>query len=233
MRILVIEDDAACRRSLELTLSGAGFNVDSTPFGEEGIELARAYDYQAIVLDLGLADLEGHGVLRALRRHQVKAPILVLSAAAELRAKLETFAAGGDDHVSKPWHAEELAARLKAAIRRTEGHADACLRAGELSLDMAARAVEAGGAPVHLTGKEFQLLETLMLRRGKVVSRETLITALYGAMDEASGKIVDVFVCKVRQKLAAACAGRRFIKTVWGGGYMLEEAPAEPVRDAA
>ena len=226
MRLLLIEDEPASARAAALTLAAAGFNLEVAATGEEGLDLAQAYTYDAVLLDLNLEDMSGLDVLRELRRARVATPVIIVSGAQDLGEKVRAFAAGADDYVTKPWHKDELSARLRAVIRRSAGHPHSVICAGDVSIDLDARVVQVAGVRVHLTGKEYQMLELLALRRGKTVCKDAFLTALYGGMEEPGPKIIDVFICKLRQKLSAASGGQTFIETVWGGGYALREADA-------
>ena len=231
MRILLIEDEAAAARAVEMMLSAGGFNVDAATTGEEGCDLAQTYSYDAIVLDMNLGDMTGLEVLRTLRHARVATPVIVLSGAHEVGGKVGAFNAGADDYVVKPCHRDELGARLRAVIRRSAGVASSQIVVGDLCLNLDARMVQVNGQRIHLTGKEYQMLELLALRRGKPVCKDTFLTSLYGGMDEPGAKIIDVFICKLRQKLATV-TGRQHIETVWGGGYVLRD-PAEIAVKAA
>jgi two-component system cell cycle response regulator CtrA len=232
MRVLLIEDERTTARSVELLLKTDGFNVETTGLGEDGAELARGYDYDAVLLDLSLPDISGMEVLRILRRGKISTPIIILSGASEVTAKVAALAAGADDFVVKPFHKDELTARLRAVIRRSVGHADSIITVGDISLNLDAKIVHVAGQRVHLTGREYQTLELLVLRRGKILKKDVFLTNLYGGMDEPGGKIIDVFICKLRQKLAAAST-RPHIETVWGGGYVMRDPDEMPVRRAA
>jgi two-component system cell cycle response regulator CtrA len=232
MRVLLIEDDRAAARSVELLLKADGFTLETTGLGEDGIGLAQAFAYDAILLDLTLPDVSGMEVLRTLRRAKVKTPIVVLSGAVDVAAKVAALGAGADDYVVKPFHKDELTARLRAVIRRSVGQADSVITVGDVSLNLDAKVVHVSGQRVHLTGREYQTLELLVLRRGKVLCKDVFLTNLYGGMDEPGGKIIDVFICKLRQKLATA-SNRPHIETVWGGGYVMRDPDEMPVRRAA
>jgi two-component system cell cycle response regulator CtrA len=232
LRILLIEDDRAAARAVELMLITAGFNVEVAAEGEEGCDLAQAYGYDAVLLDLTLGDMSGLEVLRALRRNRVMTPVVVLSGAADIGGKVGAFAAGADDYIVKPCHKDELTARLRAVIRRSAGHPQSVITVGDISLNLDARVVHVSGQRIHLTGKEYQMLELLALRRGKPICKDTFLTSLYGGMDEPGAKIIDVFICKLRQKLATV-SDRQHIETVWGGGYVLREPGEVAVRAAA
>ena len=227
MRILLVEDDPTTSRSIELMLTHANLNVYCTDLGEEGIDLAKLYDYDLILLDLNLPDMNGHEVLRQLRTARIDTPILILSGADDTENKIKGFGFGADDYMTKPFHREELIARIHAIIRRSKGHAQPLIRTGRIAVNLDQKTVEADGRPVHLTGKEYQMLELLSLRKGTTLTKEMFLNHLYGGMDEPELKIIDVFICKLRKKLAEATEGENYIETVWGRGYVLREPHAE------
>jgi two-component system cell cycle response regulator CtrA len=234
MRILLVEDDPTTSRSIELMLTHANLNVYATDLGEEGIDLAKLYDYDLILLDLNLPDMNGHEVLRQLRMSKVDTPILILSGADDTENKIKGFGFGADDYLTKPFHREELVARIHAIIRRSKGHAQSVIRTGQISVNLDAKTVEADGKAIHLTGKEYQMLELLSLRKGTTLTKEMFLNHLYGGMDEPELKIIDVFICKLRKKLAQATGGENYIETVWGRGYVLRDPePAEAHRRLA
>ncbi|WP_284163111.1 response regulator transcription factor CtrA [Frigidibacter sp. SD6-1] len=223
MRILLVEDDPTTSRSIELMLTHANLNVYCTDLGEEGIDLAKLYDYDLILLDLNLPDMNGHEVLRQLRLSKIATPILILSGADDTENKIRGFGFGADDYLTKPFHREELVARIHAIIRRSKGHAQSIIRTGHINVNLDAKTVDVDGLPVHLTGKEYQMLELLSLRKGTTLTKEMFLNHLYGGMDEPELKIIDVFICKLRKKLAEATGGENYIETVWGRGYVLRE----------
>jgi len=223
MRVLLVEDDIATSRSIELMLAGAELNVYSTDLGEEGIDLAKLYDYDIILLDLNLPDMTGHEVLRRLRLSRVETPILILSGMDDTESKIKGFGFGADDYMTKPFHREELVARIHAIVRRSKGHAQSVIHTGRISVNLDAKTVEVDGESMHLTGKEYQMLELLSLRKGTTLTKEMFLNHLYGGMDEPELKIIDVFICKLRKKLAVAMSGENYIETVWGRGYVLRE----------
>ena len=228
MRILLVEDDPTTSRSIELMLTHANLNVYCTDLGEEGIDLAKLYDYDLILLDLNLPDMNGHEVLRQLRLAKVDTPILILTGADDTENKIKGFGFGADDYMTKPFHREELVARIHAIIRRSKGHAQSVIRTGKISVNLDAKTVDVDNKPVHLTGKEYQMLELLSLRKGTTLTKEMFLNHLYGGMDEPELKIIDVFICKLRKKLADATGGENYIETVWGRGYVLRDPlPAE------
>lgn len=234
MRILLVEDDPTTSRSIELMLTHANLNVFCTDLGEDGIDLAKLYDYDLILLDLNLPDMSGHEVLRQLRLARIETPTLILTGADDTESKIKSFGFGADDYLTKPFHREELVARIHAIIRRSKGHSQSVIRTGEVNVNLDAKTVEVGGATVHLTGKEYQMLELLSLRKGTTLTKEMFLNHLYGGLDEPELKIIDVFICKLRKKLAEATGGQNYIETVWGRGYVLREpAPGEETRLAA
>ena len=223
MRILLVEDDPTTSRSIELMLTHANLNVYCTDMGEDGIDLAKLYDYDLILLDLNLPDMSGHEVLRQVRQARVETPILILSGADDTENKLKGFGFGADDYLTKPFHREELVARIHAIIRRSKGHSQSVIKTGRVSVNLDAKTVDVEGKAVHLTGKEYQMLELLSLRKGTTLTKEMFLNHLYGGMDEPELKIIDVFICKLRKKLAAATGGEHYIETVWGRGYVLRD----------
>ena len=232
MRILLVEDDPTTSRSIELMLTHANLNVFCTDLGEDGIDLAKLYDYDLILLDLNLPDMSGHEVLRQLRLARVETPILILSGSDDTDSKIKGFGFGADDYLTKPFHREELVARIHAIIRRSKGHSQSVIRTGSVHVNLDAKTVDVGGKAVHLTGKEYQMLELLSLRKGTTLTKEMFLNHLYGGMDEPELKIIDVFICKLRKKLAEATGGQNYIETVWGRGYVLRE-PAVAVGNLA
>jgi two-component system cell cycle response regulator CtrA len=223
MRILLIEDDPATAQSIELMLRNADLNVYATDLGEEGIDLAKLYDYDLIVLDLNLPDMTGYDVLKKLRVARIDTPILILSGLDAPDDKIRGFGSGADDYLTKPFNRDELVARIHAIVRRSKGHAQSIIETGRVRVNLDAKTVEVDGAPVHLTGKEYQILELLSLRKGTTLTKEMFLNHLYGGMDEPELKIIDVFICKLRKKLANATGGETYIETVWGRGYVLRD----------
>jgi len=205
MRVLLIEDEPTTARAIELMLTTEGFNVYSTDLGEEGLDLGKLYDYDIILLDLNLPDMHGYDVLKKLRVAKVQTPVLILSGISEMDSKVRSFGFGADDYVTKPFHREELVARIHAVVRRSKGHSQSVIR----------------------TGKEYAMLELLSLRKGTTLTKEMFLNHLYGGMDEPELKIIDVFICKLRKKLAHACGGENYIETVWGRGYVLRDPGEE------
>src|SRR5258708_1512397 len=223
MRVLLIEDDSATAQSIELMLKSESFTVFTTDLGEEGVDLGKLYDYDIIVLDLNLPDLSGFEVLRSLRVSKVKTPILILSGLAGIENKIKGLGLGADDYMTKPFHSDELVARIQAIVRRSQVHAQSVVQTGDLVVNLDAKTVEINQIRVHLTGKEYQMLELLSLRKGTTLTKEMFLNQLYGGIDEPVMKIIDVFMCKLRKKLAAASGGKDYIETVWGRGDLLRD----------
>ncbi|MEH6833964.1 MULTISPECIES: response regulator transcription factor CtrA [Falsihalocynthiibacter] len=223
MRVLLVEDDPTTSKSIELMLTHANLNVYCTDLGEEGIDLAKLYDYDLILLDLNLPDMNGHEVLRQLRLARIDTPILILTGEDDTENKIKGFGFGADDYMTKPFHREELVARIHAIIRRSKGHSQSVISTGKISVNLDAKTVDVSGKTVHLTGKEYQMLELLSLRKGTTLTKEMFLNHLYGGMDEPELKIIDVFICKLRKKLAEATTGDNYIETVWGRGYVLRD----------
>jgi two-component system cell cycle response regulator CtrA len=223
MRVLLIEDDSLMTKSIELMLGAEGLNVYSTDLGEEGLDLGKLYDYDIIVLDLNLPDMSGYEVLKKLRTSKVETPILILSGMAEPDKKVKGLGFGADDYLTKPFDREELVARIHAIVRRSKGHSQSVIKTGKLVVNLDTKSVEVENQRLHLTGKEYGMLELLSLRKGTTLTKEMFLNHLYGGMDEPELKIIDVFICKLRKKLAAATGGENYIETVWGRGYVLRD----------
>lgn len=201
-----------------------GAVVDQSGSGEEAIELTHHYDYDVVILDSNLADMEGYEVVQRMRFGRVETPVVILSGPCRPQAKIKALWAGADDFITEPFDDGELLARIHAVVRRSKGLSQSLLHIGSLELDLDSKQATVAGKQVPLTGKEYAILELLALRRGFVISKETFLNHLYGGMDEPEIKIVDVFICKLRKKLS--CAGAiNLITTVWGRGYMIHHAP--------
>ena len=222
MRVLLVEDDLIAARGVILMLKAGGAVVDHVDTGEEGLELVRHYDYDIVLLDLMLPDIEGFEVVRRMRIGRNDTPVLILSGLSRPQAKVKGLGLGADDFITKPFDKAELLARMQAIVRRSKGFSQPSLRIGPLELSLDSHDVLVDGQPVHLTGKEYAILELLVLRKGMVLTKEAFLNHLYGGMDEPEMKIIDVFICKLRKKLAMAGADN-LIGTVWGRGYMIRE----------
>jgi two-component system, cell cycle response regulator CtrA len=233
MRVLLIEDDSPAAQSIELMLKSESFTVYTTDLGEEGIDLGKIYDYDIILLDLNLPDMSGFEVLRSLRISKVKTPTLILSGLGGIEDKVKGFGVGADDYMTKPFHRDELVARIHAIVRRSKGHAQSVIQTDDLVVNLDTKTSEVNGARVHLTGKEYAMLELLSLRKGMTLTKEMFLNHLYGGIDEPEVKIIDVFMCKLRKKLAGASGGKNYIETVWGRGYVLRHPTEEAVKISA
>ena len=229
MRALLIEDDGATAHAIELMLKLESFDVRTACLGEEGLDLGKLHDYDIILLDLKLPDISGFEVLRSLRASNVSTPILILSGLAGIEDKVRGLGFGADDYMTKPFHKDELLARIHTIVRRSKAPPQSVINTGDLCVNLDAKTVEMSGSPVSLTGKEYQMLELLSLRKGTALTKEMFLNHLYGGRDEPQMKIIDVFICKLRKKLANVSNGRDYIETVWGRGYVLRE----PSEDAA
>jgi len=222
MRVLLVEDDLTAARGISLMLKSGGAVVDEADTGQEALELLRHYDYDIVVLDLMLPDMEGYEVVRRMRATRIEVPVLILSGLSRPQAKVKGLGVGADDFITKPFDKGELVARMQAIVRRSKGFSQPSLRVGNLRLNLDSREVLVGDNQVHLTGKEYAILELLVLRKGMVLTKEAFLNHLYGGMDEPEMKIIDVFICKLRKKLQTAGADN-LIGTVWGRGYMLRD----------
>jgi two-component system cell cycle response regulator CtrA len=223
MRVLLVEDDPTTQQSIKMMLESASMVVDATDLGEDGLEIGKLYDYDLIILDLMLPDIDGMEVLRRLRDARVVTPVLILSGLTESENKVKGLSGGADDYLTKPFNKSELIARIHAIVRRSQGHSHSMIETGKLSVNLDARSVEASGQSIHLTGKEYAILELLSLRKGTTLTKEMFLNHLYGGMDEPELKIIDVFICKLRKKLSTATEGESYIETVWGRGYVMRD----------
>ncbi len=228
MRVLVIEDDHVMLQVVEAMLKAEGMVVDTAGLGEEGIEIGKLYEYDIILLDLMLPDMEGYEVLRRLRAARVETPVLILSGLSEPEKKVKGFGSGADDYLTKPFDRSELVARIQAIVRRSKGHAQSLISTGQLTVNLDNHTVLVRGEPLHLTGKEYGIIELLSLRKGQTLTKDQFLNHLYGGVDEPELKIIDVFICKLRKKLSLATGGENYIETVWGRGYMLREPDSAP-----
>ena len=223
MRVLLVEDDTSTAKSIELMLKSEGCIVDTTDLGEDGLEIGKIYDYDIIILDLMLPDMDGYDVLKSLRDAKVETPVLILSGLTELDNKIKGLGFGADDYLTKPFDKRELIARIQAIVRRSQGHSQSIIETGKIKVNLDTRTVAVDDEMVHLTGKEYGIIELLSLRKGSTLTKEMFLNHLYGGMDEPEVKIIDVFVCKLRKKLEDASGGINYIETVWGRGYVLRD----------
>src|SRR5258707_3273137 len=208
MRVLLVEDDAATSASIEMMLKKESFSCDTTDLGEDGLEIGKLYDYDIIILDLLLPDMDGYEVLRRLRAARVRTPILILSGLGELDHKIKGLGFGADDFLTKPFEQRELVARIQAIVRRSKGHPESTIRTGKLLVNLDSRIVTVGDQPLHLTAQEYGIIELLSLRKGTTLTKEMFLNHLYGGMGEPRTQIIHRFLCKPRQKLGPGTRGR-------------------------
>lgn len=223
VRVLLIEPDVATAQSVELVLKSEGMNVYTTDLGEEGIDLSRLYDYDIILLELNLPDMSGCQFISKLRTGQIQTPIIVVTGLTGIEDEVRSLGLGADDYITKPFHKERLLARIYAVTRRMKGCAVSSITAGDLVVNLSTKTVTIRGNRLRLTGKEYQIIELLVMRKDSIITKDVLLGHLYGGMDEPELKIIDVFICKLRKKLAAHADGANYIETVWGRGYKIAE----------
>lgn len=223
MRILLIESDPTVSRSIELILTRANFNIYSVDLGEDGFDMAKLYNYDLIITETSLPDISGHDVIKRLREDRVNTPILVLAHDDSTENKIKSFGLGADDFLAKPFHREELIARIHAIVRRSNGFSESRIVTGEIAVDLTEKTIKVGNELVRVTGKEFQIMELLSLRKGATLTKEMFLNHLYGGVDEPELMIIDVFIAKLRKKLSNATGGENYIETVWGRGYVLRD----------
>lgn len=229
MRILLIEDDPLTIKSLKNALSSRGIVCDDVKLGQEGIETAKLYDYNAIILDLMLSDLDGYQVLLRLRAAKVKVPVIILSGLATSDHITKGLNLGADDYLTKPFNIDELVARLYSIVRRTKSNVHNSLKVADLVINFDNKTIECGNARDTLTDKESQILHLLITRRGTVLAKDIVIKHIYPSytkQDKANPKNVDVFICKLRGKLKKiSCREDEnfYIETIWGRGYMFKD----------
>ena len=233
MRILVAEDNKTLADGLATVLRAGGYAVDVVGDGVSADAVISTTDFDLVVLDLNLPDMDGLDVLRRMRARRNSSAVLILTARGAMDERIKGLDLGADDYMTKPFHKDELVARIHAIVRRSKGHAQSVITTGDLVVNLDAKTVEVGGQRVHLTGKEYQMLELLSLRKGTTLTKEMFLNHLYGGMNEPELKIIDVFICKLRKKLDAASGGQNYIETIWGRGYMLREPSDDGVQVSA
>ena len=229
MNVLLVEDDPVTAAIIEFTLQRNNFAFDSTALGRVAIAQARLCVYDVIILDLVLPDIHGYEVLRQLRAAGVRTPVLILSGLSDVDDKVKGLGLGADDFMTKPFAPSELIARLQAVVRRSQGHAEPRVCTGEMVVNLDSRTVAVGDHSVHVTPKEYEILEILSLRKGTTLTKEFLLHQLYGGLSEPGIKIIDVFVSRLRKKLAEVSGGNAYIETVQSRGFVLRD----PVERAA
>jgi len=223
MHVLVIEDDRIVNQNIVILLRREGIIAESVYTGREGLELLKLYEYDLVVLDLMLPDIPGADVLKQMRQSTNMTPVLILSGINMPTKKVECFSVGADDYMTKPYDRSELVARVKAIVRRSRGLADNVIKVGRMTVNLNTKKVFIDDTLLPLTAKEYALVELLALKKGGTVSKESFLSQIYGGMDEPEIKIIDVFLCKIRQKIKKITGDESYIHTVWGRGYTLEE----------
>jgi two-component system, cell cycle response regulator CtrA len=235
MRVLITAGDVFAAVRIRAMLAKENLICDTTELGRDSLVLGKLYDYDIILLDLTVPDIEGYKLLQQLRAARVHTPILILSGRGELDEKVKFLRFGADDFLTRPFDRRELVARILAIVRRSKGHSESTIRTGKLAINLDTRVVSVDDGPVHLTPKEYGILALLSLRKGTILAKGVFLNHLYGGIDEPQPKIIDILVCTLRKKLAQATGGSHYIETVRGCGYVLRElAPmpaATPVAD--
>lgn len=218
MRALLVEDEQTLRSQLAASLRGAGYTVDEAPDGEEALYLGREYPYDVAVMDLGLSRLDGIQVIETLRREDKHFPILILTARGHWQERVRGLEAGGDDYLVKPFHTEELLARLNALVRRSAGFSSPVIKAGPIAMDTSAQRVTVEDTEIELTSYEYKVLEYLMLHPGEVVSKTVLTEHIYEQDCDRDSNVIEVFIGRLRKKFDAA-SELKPIETLRGRGY--------------
>lgn len=227
MRVLLIEDDKTIGQNIAMVLNKEGMVVDTSYLGEDGLEMAKLYEYDIIIVDLMLPGIDGYEVVRSLRATRNNTPIMILSGLSGSDKKVKGLGFGADDYLTKPFDRSELIARVNALVRRSKGLADPIVRTGIMEINLNSKIVTIGGKVLHLTSKEYALIELLAMRKGTTINKEQFLNHLYGGMDEPEMKIIDVFLCKIRRKIEKLSGGEEYIETVWGRGYILKDLPVQ------
>jgi two-component system cell cycle response regulator CtrA len=224
MRVLIADKDKALNQGLAFFIRSKKAVVDSVYSAEDAEELARLYEYDVIISGLLFSDRSGTELLKRLRNGGINTPFIVLSAVSSVAKKIECFDLGADDYILRPCDKNELLARVRAVVRRSRGYAHALVKVGEMTLNLDTKVVKVADKILHLTGKEYALLELLALRKGMIVSKEQFLNHLYGGTDEEPEmKIIDVFLCRIRTKIKRLSGGKDYVQTVWGRGYILKD----------
>jgi two-component system, cell cycle response regulator CtrA len=225
MKILLIEDDSATAKTIQAVLCAENIVCDISESGHEAFEIGSIYNYDVIVLDLSLPDINGHDLLHKFREASIHTPILILSGMQAVQEKVKALGFGADDYMTKPFNIDELIVRLRALSRRAEGHPSSMIQVGDICLNLDTQTIKVKGLRLDLTGKEYQILEFLMIRKGATVTKNNFLNRLYSGLDEPEEKIIDVFMCKIRRKLESVLGeeGKHYIETIWGRGYILRD----------
>jgi two-component system cell cycle response regulator CtrA len=223
MRLLLIDQDRSMAEGVCFMLKESGVLSDYGMTGEEGFELSRLYEYDIILMDLALQDMYGLEALYKFRSAGIKTPVMMMASLNDLDTKVEALNLGADDFILKPFHIREIIARSQAIVRRSQGHSVSNIQVGRLKIDLRRNVAEVGGKLLDLTSKEYSILKLMAIRKGVMISKDMFLNHLYAGVNEPVNKIVDVFICRLRKKLAEATGGSNFVQTVWGRGYILRD----------
>ena len=232
MRALIVADDASAALRVQTILAAQNFVCDTAGLDEDGVAVGKLYDHDIIILDLSAQSGAGYELVQKFRAAGVRTPIMVIAATEQIDLRVRCLGRGADDFLTKPYDHRELVAHVRAVVRRANGHAQSEIRTGKLVINLDTRVASVSDVPLPLTQKEYCVLELLSLRKGVVVTKEAFLNHLYGGMEEPGMKIIDVFICKLRRKLAEATGGRHYINTVHGRGYILSDPVLRPPMSA-
>ena len=226
-KVLIVDDDPAIQKMLEKVMNSNHLEADIASDGRTALEMIRRGRYQVILLDINMGDIDGFEVIKKTRSEGNVTPIIIISGRNEDYDALYGLSVGADDYITKPFDGKELVSRIQAVIRRSKGHAESVIKIGRMTVNLQSRRVEVDGNVLHLTGKEYSILELLCLRKGATLTKDMFLNHLYGGMDEPELKIIDVFVCKLRKKLMDALGGECYIETIWGRGYTIKDIDSQ------
>lgn len=221
MKVLIIEDDVQLAKTISLTFNQLKIQHDHSVSALDALEMLGVYEYDLLLLDVLLPDMNGLELLKKIRSNNMNTPVLILSGLNDYEHKIEGLNIGADDYLTKPFNKNELVARINALVRRSNGLSKDLIRVGDLEIDLGTKQVNVSNTTVSLTNKEYSILEILARRQGKPVSKEQLLDRLYGGIDEPEPKIIDVFICKLRKKLQRV-SNINYIGTMWGQGYIIQ-----------
>lgn len=221
MKVLIIEDDVQLAKTISLTFNQLKIQHDHSINANDALEMLDVYEYDLLLLDVLLPDMNGLELLKKIRSNNMNTPVLILSGLNDYEHKIEGLNVGADDYLTKPFNKNELVARINALVRRSNGLSKDLIKVGDLEIDLGTKQVNVSNTTVSLTNKEYSILEILARRQGKPVSKEQLLDRLYGGIDEPEPKIIDVFICKLRKKLQKV-SNINYIGTMWGQGYIIQ-----------
>ncbi|MGY6704610.1 response regulator transcription factor [Roseinatronobacter sp.] len=221
MKVLLVESNTHTAATVQNALKLSGQNVTTSQNSEEAIYMMAHFDFDAIILNEELDDMTGIQTVRKARLMGIRTPIIVFTLKNSSSITVETLVAGADDYLLYPLQSDEIGARIEAVVRRSRGISSSVVKISNLTVDVHGQCASVEGKPVNLTKKEYEILEALVVRKGRPVDKESLMNIIYGHEDEPNIKIIDVFICKLRKKLEALMGGEQIIETIWGRGYMI------------